>query len=111
MQLLKFSIAALFSVTLLACAASAPAGAEPTDHASPHYNNIPADTQKVFLEIADGDHFVANNSAKTLYGLIGSYAIAWLKLYMEGDERYRDFIYGDACSRNVAAFSRYEMNP
>jgi dienelactone hydrolase len=98
------------TVPTLVIAGEADTIAAAADHARPHYNSIPAGTQKVFLEVADGDHFVANNSAETLHGLLGSYAIAWLKLYMDGDERYRDFIYGDARSRNVAAFSRYEMN-
>ncbi len=99
------------TVPTLVIAGEADTIAAVADHAWSHYNSIPAGTQKAFLEIADGDHFVANNSAEALHGLIGSYAIAWLKLYMDGDERYRDFIYGDARSRNVAAFSRYEMNP
>ncbi len=98
------------SIPTLVIAGEADTIAAVAEHAWPHYNSIPAGTQKVFLEIADGDHFIANNSAEAMHGLLGSYAIAWLKLYMDGDERYRDFIYGDARSRNVAAFSRYEMS-
>ncbi len=96
------------TVPTLVIAGEADRIAAVADHAWMHYNSIPAGTEKVFLEVKDGDHFIGNNNAADMHGIIGSYAIAWLKLYMDGDERYRDLIYGDERSRNVAQFSRYE---
>ncbi len=45
------------------------------------------------MEIEGGDHFMANSGSDKDHATIGRYGIAWLKLYLDGDERYRDFIY------------------
>jgi len=63
-------------------------------HAWPHYQSIPQATTRVYLEVDDGNHFIAN-SHQPDNAMLGRYAIAWLKLYLDGDERYREFIYGD----------------
>lgn len=81
------------------------------DHAWPHYESLPGTTPKVYLEIADGDHFVANNVAEQWHPLVGRYAIAWLKLYMDGDLRYADFIYGDIPRQDAHHLSRFFVNP
>jgi len=81
------------------------------DHAWPHYASLPSTTPKVYLEVAGGDHFVANNVAEQWHPLLGRYAIAWLKLYMDGDMRYADFIYGDIPRQDAQNLSRYFVNP
>lgn len=40
---------------------------------------------------------------------MGRYGIAWLKLYMDGDERYRQFVEGTARQTDDALFSRYTL--
>ncbi|MDP2142330.1 MAG: dienelactone hydrolase family protein [Gammaproteobacteria bacterium] len=79
-------------------------------HAWSHYQSIATGTPKAFLEIKEGDHFVANNSAAHLHGIMGRYGIAWLRLYMDGDERYREFFTASRPSADSAVLSRYEFN-
>ena len=55
------------------------------------YRSIPEATPKMLIEIGAGDHFVANNPAST-GGTVGRYGLAWLKVFLEGDERYRKFL-------------------
>ena len=43
--------------------------------------------------------------------MIGRYGIAWLKLYLDDDERYRDFIYGGQAELDREKFSCYVINP
>ena len=42
---------------------------------------------------------------------IGRYGIAWLKLYLDGDERYWGFIYGAEAKSDRDRFSRYVTHP
>jgi len=37
---------------------------------------------------------------------MGRYGIAWLKLYMDGDERYRQIVEGSALQADDALLSR-----
>jgi hypothetical protein len=55
------------------------------------YSSIPDATPKMLIELGGADHYVANNPAST-GGLIGKYGLAWMKVYLEGDERYRKFL-------------------
>jgi dienelactone hydrolase len=55
------------------------------------YRSIPDTTPKMLIEAGVADHFVANNPAY-LNGLIGRYGLSWLKVFMVGDERYRQFL-------------------
>ena len=79
-------------------------------HGWPHYQSIPFTTTRVFLEVAGGDHFIANSGADDR-AMLGRYAIAWLRLYLDGDERYREFIFGDAQKVDAGKLSRYIANP
>ena len=54
-----------------------------------------------------GDHFIANSNADEWHALMGRYGIAWLNLYMDGDQRYRQFIEGSAKRADDAQFSRF----
>ncbi len=81
------------------------------DHAWPHFLSIPESTIKVFMEIDGGSHFIADSSRGEDLATIGRYGIAWLKLYLDGDERYRGFIYGDERAADSEKFSRYVTSP
>lgn len=78
-------------------------------HAWPHYQSIAVGTPKAFMEVTEGDHFVANSSASDLHGIMGRYGIAWLKLHMDKDERYRNFFTASRQSSDSALLSRYEF--
>ncbi len=79
------------------------------DHAWPHYQSLATETQRAFLELKDGDHFIANSAAQTTHPLVGRYALAWLKLQMDGDERYRQFFSGKLQRADSRMLSRYEL--
>ncbi len=98
------------TVPTLVIAGAADRIAAVSDHAWPHYQSLPHSTTRVYLEVAGGNHFLANSSGPDL-STIGRYGIAWLKLYLDGDERYRDFIYGEAQKVDTGKFSRYIANP
>jgi triacylglycerol lipase len=55
------------------------------------YRSIPDSTPKMLIELPGADHFVANNPNSTS-GLIGRFGLAWMKVFLEGDERYRKFL-------------------
>lgn len=44
----------------------------------------------MLIETPGGDHFVANDPMNQS-GMIGRYGLAWLKVFLEDDERYREF--------------------
>ena len=55
------------------------------------YRSIPDGTPKMLIEMGAADHFLANNPNSTS-GTVGRYGLAWLKVFLEGDERYRKFL-------------------
>lgn len=79
-------------------------------HAWPHYQSLGNGAPHAYLEVKDGDHFIANNSAIERHPLMSRYALAWLKLYMDGDERYRLFIYNTLSAEDSALLSRYQLD-
>lgn len=76
-------------------------------HAWPHFESLPDGLPRVYMEFAGGDHFITDTDRGQDLDTIGRYAIAWLKLHLDGDERYRPFIYGDERTRDNDKFSRY----
>jgi triacylglycerol lipase len=95
-------------------------------HARPHYASIPASTHKMYLEIKGGHHGATNGSADGTFTIlskvegcptgeqrqiISRYVISWLKLYVDGDERYRQFIYGELPRGDASLFSKFEATP
>jgi peptidoglycan/xylan/chitin deacetylase (PgdA/CDA1 family) len=85
--------------------------AEVAEHSWRHFGLIPESTPKVYLEVAGGDHYIADTTRGTDLPTMGRYALAWLKLYVERDERYRNVIYGTLPAADAAKFSRYVANP
>jgi dienelactone hydrolase len=81
------------------------------DHAWPHFQSIPATTPKLYLEVDGGDHFIADTTRGQDLATIGLYSIAWLKLHLDGDERYRAILEGDLPPDDRAGFSRYVLSP
>ena len=84
---------------------------EVAEQAWPAFLSMPESTTKVYMEIDGGDHYIADTTRGKDLALIGRYGIAWLKLYLDDDERYRDFIYGGQAELDREKFSRYVINP
>jgi dienelactone hydrolase len=55
------------------------------------FESIPEQTPKMLFEVAGGPHDIANNPASA-DGEIGRYGLSWLKVFLEGDERFRQFL-------------------
>jgi dienelactone hydrolase len=60
----------------------------------PAYEVIPERTSKMLYEVEGADHFFFN-TPKALDGVIGRYGLAWQKVFLEGDERYRALLLDD----------------
>lgn len=61
------------------------------DHGRRHYNSTPESTEKLLFEVRGGGHRVANSPSGG-DGDVGRFALSWLKVFLEGDERYRPFL-------------------
>ncbi|MUL41430.1 alpha/beta hydrolase [Streptomonospora sp. PA3] len=59
-----------------------------SSHSIPFYESLPSSPGKAYLELEGASHFAPNISNTT----IAKYSISWLKLYVDGDERYRQFL-------------------
>lgn len=55
------------------------------------YTSIPDSTQKLLWEVNGADHFYANDPAGQ-GGAVGRYGLSFVKVFLEGDERYRQFL-------------------
>jgi dienelactone hydrolase len=55
------------------------------------FESIPESTPKMLFEVAGGSHSIANDP-RSADGQIGRYGLSWLKVFLEGDERYRQFL-------------------
>jgi dienelactone hydrolase len=63
-------------------------------NATPFYASIPASTTKAYAEFTGADHFVANDPHVAPNGQIaGRLALSWLKVFVDGDMRYKQFIH------------------
>jgi len=73
-------------------------------HAFPFYQSIPGSTKKAYIELAGGDHFVANNpiGATPASKAVARHGLSWIKLHADGDTRYRALLQQDP------AFSRFQ---
>lgn len=87
------------------------------DHAWPHYESLVSATPRMYMEIKDGNHFIANsvtandglNPNIDVHDLVGSMAVAWLKLFMDGEEEYRSAIFGSMPESDRERLSRWEF--
>lgn len=55
------------------------------------FESIPEATPKMLFEVSGGSHSIANDP-RSADGQIGRYGLSWLKVFLEGDERYRQFL-------------------
>jgi dienelactone hydrolase len=55
------------------------------------FESIPETTPKMLFEVQGGSHSIANDPSSA-NGEIGRYGLSWLKVFLEGDERYRPFL-------------------
>ena len=79
------------------------------EHGLTHYCTTPSTTPKLLFEVRGAGHWVANGP-KGIYrdtgnGDVGRIALAWLKVFLVGDERYRKFLLTEPESA-----SRFETN-
>ncbi len=80
--------------------------APPALNALPFYQSIPSTTPKAYVELAGEPHGLANGSADgscpssssfsggcgAHHDIVGRLVVSWLKLFLDGDQRYRQFI-------------------
>ena len=55
------------------------------------YTSFPATTPKMLFEVQGAPHEVANTPVGA-NGEVGRYGLSWLKVFLQGDERYRPFL-------------------
>ena len=56
------------------------------------YNAIGASTPKILYEFSAADHFAFGTPTITGGGALGRYGLAFHKVFLEGDERYRKLL-------------------
>ncbi len=60
------------------------------------YESIPASTSKFYFETTNSSAFFGGhdtfNDPKALDGVVGRYGLSWMKVFLEGDDRYRPFL-------------------
>ena len=57
-------------------------------HAEPFYQQIPASSEKAYLEVRGQSHFLGNSFNATQAGS----ALSWMKRYIDNDTRYSQFL-------------------
>ncbi|MBW6437324.1 alpha/beta hydrolase [Actinoplanes hulinensis] len=57
-------------------------------HSEPFFQSLPSGPGKAYLELNDASHFAPNTPNAT----IAATSIAWLKLFVDDDTRYRQFV-------------------
>jgi hypothetical protein len=56
-----------------------------------YYSQVPDSVPKMLFETTGADHFYANDPASQS-GIIGLYGLSWMKVFLEGDMRYKQFL-------------------
>jgi len=56
-----------------------------------YYGQVPASVPKMLFEVSGADHFYANDPASQA-GIVGLYGLSWMKVFLEGDMRYKQFL-------------------
>lgn len=88
------------------------------DHAWPHFQTLPETIPSMYLEIKGGNHFIANSAVDNerlapnidVHDLVGSMGVAWLKLFVDEDEAYRDLVFGEMPAADTARLSKFEFS-
>jgi hypothetical protein len=63
-----------------------------TDHATAFYNSMPSDVPKAYYELKGQTHFCPQSTSND--PMIGKYAVAWFKRFVDEDTRYSQFLSG-----------------
>lgn len=87
-------------------------------HAWPHFQTLSNNIPRLYLEIKDGNHFIANSRVDNarlapnidVHDLVGSMGVAWLKLFVDGDENYRSLVFGELPAGDQARISKLQVN-
>jgi len=91
------------SVPTLILACELDAIAPNANYSRPLYESLPPGLHKAYVELKGQSHFcpqVAGN-----YPLMGRYAIAWMKRFLENDTRYSSFLCGTGADANAEKVS------
>ena len=88
------------------------------DHALPHFESLSEDIPKMYFEIKEGNHFIANTDTGDgrlapnidVHDLVGGMAVAWLKLFVDGDEEYRELVFGEMPAGDRERLSKWEYS-
>ena len=72
-------------------------------HARPHFDSTPKTTPRLLYEIRGGGHFLPS-SPENHQSEVGAITLAWVKVFVEGDDRYRAVL-----ERKPATASIYEL--
>jgi dienelactone hydrolase len=56
-----------------------------------YYMQVPDSVPKMLFETQGADHFYANDPASQM-GIVGLYGLSWMKVFLEGDMRYKQFL-------------------
>lgn len=97
------------SVPTLIIASAEDTVAPPEQHAHLLYQSVAEGTPRLYLEFAQGDHMLATNSGTDLAS-VGRYAMAWLRLHLDGQARYGESLFATQQGDYAEKFSRYEYN-
>jgi dienelactone hydrolase len=105
------------TVPTLIMAAESDTVAAPSEHAWHHYQSLSGDSPRMYLEIKGGNHYIANTEADGASAqpnldardLLGRMAVAWLKFFVDGDEAYRDLVFGQMPAADRARLSKWEF--
>jgi predicted dienelactone hydrolase len=76
------------TVPTLVIGAEADTIAPVRSHSRPFFQSLPAAPGKAFLELNGASHFAPNTPNTT----IAKFSISWLKLFVDDDTRYRQFV-------------------
>lgn len=105
------------AVPTLLIAGEIDAIASVAEHAWPHYQTLPETIPSMYLEIKGGNHFIANSASSNerlapnmdVHDLVGSMGVAWLKLFVDEDEAYRDLVFGAMPAADRDRLSKFEF--
>ena len=89
------------------------------EHAWSHYQTLTNEVPRMYMEVKGGNHFIANTAEVEnerlrpnvdVHDLVGGMAVAWLKLFLDGEEEYRELLFGEMPSEITEQLSRFEYS-
>ena len=89
------------------------------DHAWSHYQTLTNEVPRMYMEVKGGNHFIANTAEVEnerlrpnidVHELVGGMAVAWLKLFLDGEEEYRELLFGEMPSEITEQLSRFDFS-